>query len=40
MTKKPTTSHMAQMAAGSYTMGNKKSPPSVCIEERPSQKPI
>lgn len=25
MTKKPTTSHMAQMAAGSYTMGNKKS---------------
>jgi hypothetical protein len=25
MTKKPTTSHMAQMATGSYTMGNKKS---------------
>ena len=25
MSKKPTTSHMAQMAAGSYTMGNKKS---------------
>ena len=25
MTKKPTTSHIAQMAAGSYTMNNKKS---------------